>query len=150
VPWPFRIRSGLSIAGDGGVHQSRIPGAQLGTGDAKSRRRRRSEALDHQVRPSDQTIKGGPRRRVAQVQCHTAFATVEQQIVDAAPTNKRRQLPHWIPTARVLDLDDIRAQFGEHQRGVRAWQQAGQVEDAQAAEKRQRRAHAFVRNRLWR
>ena len=65
-----------------------------------------------------------------QIERDALLAAIEQQVVDAAAVDERRQVPHRIAAARILDLDDLRAELREHERRERARQQARQVEDA--------------------
>src|SRR6185503_18460493 len=61
---------------------------------------------------------------------YAALAGIEQIVVDAAPIENRRQLPHRIATAGIFDLDDVRAKLREHQGRERARQQPRQIDDA--------------------
>src|SRR5207253_1538363 len=55
--------------------------------------------------------------------------------IDVPAVCERRQRPQAVAAARILEFDDLGAEISEEKRGVRARQQAREVEHAHAGER---------------
>jgi hypothetical protein len=69
----------------------------------------------------------------AQVDGDPALVAVDRR-EDRAHPGGAAQSPQVVAAAGTLELDDVRAEIAEEHRAVRAGDDAGQVEDAQALE----------------
>ena len=111
--------------------EPRVPRTQRQCVDAQPPRRRRTEAVDEDVALRGQRIENAGRVRRSQIQRHAALVAV-----DALKKRAAGRPAHRVPAAWIFDLDHVRAEIGEHERRVRARQQARQVEDADSLKRR--------------
>ncbi len=143
VSGALRDRARRAEAADATEDEARVERPQRRAAEAEPIQDARAEALDQHVVAGDE-----PEERLApgvrlQVEDGAALATIEQgeDGVEAA-FSPRRHEPEVVTAAWVLELVDLRAQISEHHRGEGAGQEARQIEDPNAFE---RRDHCYAR-----
>ncbi len=113
--------------------------------DAKPARGRRPKAFDEDVGAREQCVEHSGSVRRSQIEGDAALAAIERL---EKPTRAAAQRAHRVAAARILDLDDVRAEIDQQQRRIGARQQARQVEDADAV-KRLRHDLRVLCSLLW-
>src|SRR5690606_36162434 len=103
--------------------------------EPRSIQRTRLEVLHEHVRARDETRQHLASLRVLEVHRHAFLVPVDaQKVRRLRPDEGRAPLPGVVPVAGVFDLDDARAEIGEHHRAVRPGEHARQVDDGETVE----------------
>jgi hypothetical protein len=129
-------RARLTEAGDGAVDEIAPHGGERVVVRAEARRDAGREILHDDVRAAREIAHDGLRRRLAQIERDALLARVHahevRALIVAALLELMRRAAHVVAAARLLDLDDARAEIGEEARAVRAGEDAREVENDEA------------------
>lgn len=129
------LRAGLAVARDGAMHDGRAALRERLVGKPQARHDAGAEALEDHVRFGEQLEKDLAAFRGVEVQGE-AFLAAIRQASDRGT--------HVVAELRILDLDHMRAEVGEVLRAQWPWQQARQVEHADAGKRRGARRFALA------
>src|SRR5260221_7368447 len=95
--------------------------------------RPRPEVLDHDIGAREQRVEDRPRAGGLEGRRQTLLVAVDAEEVRAlAPDEGRSPRARVVPSARLLDLDDARAEIRELHRAVGAREDTREVEDEEA------------------
>ena len=92
--------------------------------------------LDQDVRGVEQAVEDHLILGATQVQGDRLLPVVQRGEVQALPADERADGAGVVAVRRLLHLDDPRAELGEDERAVGAREDAGQVDDDDAVERR--------------
>ena len=126
MPGAIAVRAGLAVAGQRRIDEPRVDLPQRLVAAAQLVHHAGAEGLNHHVGLGDHLLGRRHRLGPAQVECHRLLAAVDHR------EQLRRQRPRVVAAIRLLDLDDLGTELRQIQRAERPWQQARQVEHANA------------------
>ena len=119
VPGLVDVRAGRAVPADRGVDESWVDLGECVVADTESVHDARAERLDEHVGAADEVAEDVAALVGLEVARHRSLAPVEGQ-VRARLTGRRvwRHPADVVALARLLDLDDVGAEVGEHEGGV--------------------------------
>ncbi len=134
-PGPVLVRAGLAEAADRAVEDVGSHRPHRFVVDAELVDDSRPEVLDDQVGVARQPQEDLASLVGLQVEGDAALAAVGHGAGVALPADLGLEATRVVAGDGLLDLDDVRAELGQHHRGVGAGEEPGQVEDAEAVER---------------
>ena len=134
VRHPFHVGPGLTIRGDRAVNDARIHRGDRLVPDAEPVDHAGAKRFEHHIGAFGQLQKGVDRAGLLEVQHHALLVAMRAAEVDAgAVLVLRADFAIGLATGR-LDADHLGAMVGHHHGQMRAGQEIGQVENADAFE----------------
>ena len=133
-PWPVAVGPGLAESTDGAVKDVLADLPHGVVVDAEASGDAGAEVLDHEVSAGAQFEEELAAALGLQVKGDRPLAAVGHRERIALAVDLRGHSARIVASARLLDLDDVRAELGENHRAVRARQESRQVEDPEAGE----------------
>ena len=122
----------LAVAGDRAIDDAGVQGARLLVMHVEFLRDAGAERLHDHVGLLDQPVGYGLTVRICEVDGDAALVRIDAVVIDAALLVAGRVVPAVIADFRLLDLDNVGAEIGEHLRRPRTRQQAAEVDYADA------------------
>jgi hypothetical protein len=109
--------------------------------------RARTEVLDEHVGAREQALEERAVAGFVQVEREALLAAVHRLEVGGLAGDERTDAARVVAGRGALDLEDARAEVGEHERAVRTREDAREIEDEDPVERSRRAAaaHAFSR-----
>jgi hypothetical protein len=143
---PRAERPRLAEAGRGAVDEPRPTRVHRVPAVAEPLHRPGAEVLDQHVGGAEELVEDAAIVLTLQVERDRLLVVVERGEVEALPAHERADAAREVADARLLHLDDARAEVREDERRVRPREDARQVDDRDAGERpRIRVAHASTR-----
>ncbi len=134
VSRPLGIGPGLAESADVAADQPRVHRLQAVVRITEAIEHAGTEVADEHVGAADQRVEGAPAERRAQIDREAALVAVvaaEMRAVEAAA-----EAAEGVAAVRVLDLDDVGAEVGEHHPGQRPGDHGRQLDDPDAGKRR--------------
>jgi hypothetical protein len=117
TPWPPAVRAVLAEAGDRTIDDPRLAGSRLVVVNPQLLHRANAHVLEHDVGPLEKPKEQVPTLRVLQIDLDALLVAVQVDEVRRLFSVKRRTpLAGDVAAAGRFDLDDGRAEIGEHGR----------------------------------
>jgi len=130
---PGPPRAVLAEPGDLAVDRARVQRGDALLREPESGHRPRTEILDDDIGSLDEPLECRLPRGMLEVEGDAALVPVDREVVRRhAVLVRGRPAPRLVAGPRLLDLDDLGAVVGEHERAVRTGERPGQVDDADA------------------
>ena len=129
VTGTLRVRTGLAIACEGGVDESRILFPQLLVSEADVGHHAGAEAVEHDIGFLYQRLEGCLPVVVLEVERQTLLAAVDRSEHSVHAFHLRLVVANVVTFAGLLDLDDLGTEAGKDVTGVGTGQQATQIEN---------------------
>ena len=129
----FRHGAGLAVAGEGTVDESGVDRFQGFVAQTQLFHDAGAELLNNNVIFLDELLDDGNGLRVFQVQEDVSLVAPQPSLIgsDVGALHEGLILQHDVPLAGGADLEHLRAQVRQHQGGVWAREQGGEIQDFQ-------------------
>ena len=121
------VRTAVAEAGTGGIHDFGIDFFQFRVTNAELFHRSRPIVFEHDIGLFDHFAEQIDFLGALEVERNRALIAVQTHEVGAFLADERAESARIIADAGRFDLDDIRAEIGQHHRTVRARQNASQI-----------------------
>ena len=132
----------LAEAADVTHDDARRDRADAVVGEAEVRERPRAEVLDQHIAALDHSLEHALPLGVLEVEGDAPLVAIDREVIRRHALDLRRHpRPGLVTGPRELDLDDVGAVVGEHQRAIRTGERAREIEDVDARQRALGRGH---------
>ena len=129
----------VAVAGDAGVHQAGVDGAELVVAEAQPGQGAGAPVVQQDIGNAQHIFEGALSRRVAQVQGNALFVAVDAQVAGAdagavGAVDVGVVGAGAVAAAGAFNFDDLGAHIGQNEGAEGAGHDVGGVQDAQAGQ----------------
>ncbi len=136
VARPRGLGAALAEPGDRAVDQPRVRFAKGLEAEAEALHRAGTEVLQHYIGARDEPAQDGLPLRRLEVEGEALLAAINRHEVGGLAPREGRPSARVVSLARLLDLDDLGAHVAQRHGAEGARQHAGEVDDADARQRR--------------